>query len=304
MSADPTLVLVSNRGPATFERDGESGELVAKRGGGGLVTALTGLVNHRDALWIASAMSEADAAAGREHGGGSFECDVEGTSYKIRVVESDPDAYDAFYNVIANPMLWFIQHYLWDLSNAPDIRQNEVDAYEQGYVVVNDDLANAVLDEIKDEEEVVVMLHDYHLYTAPRAIRRQRPDVFLHHFIHIPWTQPDYWRILPRDMREDIFEGILANDIVSFHTRHYRRNFLLCCRELFDLEVDEEAGLVKIDDREVWVRAYPLPISAETFAKSAQRPSVHEYERQILRRRREHMILRVDRADLSKNVLR
>jgi trehalose 6-phosphate synthase len=302
--ADLPLVLVSNRGPATFERDEDSGELIARRGGGGLVTALTGLVNHRDALWVASAMSEADAEASREHGGGAFECDVEGTSYRVRLVESDPDAYDAFYNVIANPMLWFIQHYLWDLSNAPDIRQNEVDAYEQGYVTVNRDLANAVVEEIKDEQEAVVMLHDYHLYTAPRDIRRARPDVFLHHFIHIPWTQPDYWRVLPRDIREDLFEGVLSNDIVAFHTHHYKRNFLLCCRELFDLDVDEEAGIVKIDDREVWVRAYPLPISAETFAKNAQRPRVHEFEREILRRRRDHMILRVDRADLSKNVLR
>jgi trehalose 6-phosphate synthase len=304
VSGDLPLVLVSNRGPATFERDDETKELVARRGGGGLVTALTGLVNHRDALWVASAMSEADAEASREHGGKAFECDVEGTSYRVRLVESDPEAYDWFYNVIANPMLWFIQHYLWDLSNAPDIRQNEVDAYEQGYVAVNRDLADAVVDEIQGEQEVVVMLHDYHLYTAPRDIRRARPDVFLHQFIHIPWTQPDYWRILPRDMREDIYEGLLSNDIVAFHTQHYKRNFLLCCRELFDLDVDEQAGIVTIDDREVWVRAYPLPISAETFAKSAQRPRVHEYEREILRRRREHMILRVDRADLSKNVLR
>ena len=148
------------------------------------------------------------------------------------------------------------------------------------------------------------MLHDYHLYTAPKFIRRERPDLFLHHFVHIPWTQPDAWRVLPPDMREDIYEGILANDIIAFHTRSYRRNFLLCCRELFDLEVDEEAGVVRFEGREVWVRSYPLPISAETFHKTAQRPAVHEYEREILRRRREHLILRVDRADLSKNVLR
>jgi trehalose 6-phosphate synthase len=277
--ADVPILLVSNRGPATFERSDE-GDLIARRGGGGLVTALTGLVNHRDALWIASAMSEADAEASQRHGGKAFDCDVDGTSYRVRLVESDPDAYDAFYNVIANPMLWFIQHYLWDLSNAPDIRRNEVEAYDQGYRVVNQDLANAVLDELREHDEAVVMLHDYHLYVAPRMIREERPDVFLHHFVHIPWTQPDYWRILPRDIREDIFEGILANDIVSFHTRQYRRNFLMCCRELFDLDVDVDAGVVRIDDREVWVRAYPLPISAETFARSAQRPAVHQYERE------------------------
>ncbi len=296
-------MLVSNRGPATFER-GEGGEITATRGGGGLVTALTGLVNHREALWVASAMTTEDVEAAQRHGGRSFPVNVEGTEYRMRFVASDPEAYDLFYNVVANPMLWFIQHYLWDLSNAPDVGRHEVNAYENGYRVVNQDLARAVLEEIADDRDPVVMLHDYHLYTAPRAIRKERPDAFLHHFVHIPWTQPDAWRVLPRDIREDLFEGILSNDIVAFHTPAYQHNFLLCCGDLLGLEVDHEAGIVHFDEREVWVRSYPLPISAESFNRTAQRPSVHEYEREILRRRREHLILRVDRADLSKNVLR
>jgi trehalose 6-phosphate synthase len=302
MTQDARLVLVSNRGPATFERN-ENGEISVTRGGGGLVTALTGLVNHRDALWVASAMTDEDAEQSRKHGGGAFECEVDGVSYRVRLVESDPDAYDGFYNVVANPLLWFIQHYLWDLSNAPDIRQNEVEAFERGYRTVNEDLARAVLEEVEGED-AVVMLHDYHLYLAPRTIRRANPDVFLHHFVHIPWTQPDAWRVLPRDIREELFEGVLSNDIVGFHTRAYKRNFMLCCRELFDLDVDEEAGVVSFEGRDVWVRAYPLPISAESFERTARRPQVKEYEEELLRRRREHMILRVDRADLSKNVLR
>jgi trehalose 6-phosphate synthase len=304
VKADIPLVLVSNRGPATFER-GEDGALAAKRGGGGLVTALTGLVHHRDATWVASTLSEEDEEASMEHGGRSFELDLDDARYRVRLVRSDPVAYDRFYNVISNPMLWFIQHYLWDLSNAPDIRRHEVEAYEEGYCRVNHDLAEAVLEEVDGVDDAVVMLHDYHLYFAPKVIRSQRPDLFLHHFVHIPWTQPDAWRVLPTEMREDIFEGILSNDIIAFHTRSYRRNFLLCCRDLFDLEVDEENGVVIAPDgREVWVRSYPLPISAETFQRTAQRPAVHQYEREILRRRREHLILRVDRADLSKNVLR
>ncbi|MEA2374543.1 MAG: trehalose 6-phosphate synthase [Thermoleophilaceae bacterium] len=302
MNGDVPLILVSNRGPATFEED-EAGELTAQRGGGGLVTALTGLVHHRDALWIASTMSDADAEMSRRQGGRSFECAVDGTAYRLRLVESDPVAYDQFYNVVANPLLWFIQHYLWDLSNAPDIRREEVEAYEHGYRVVNDDLARAVLDEV-ESDDAVVMLHDYHLYTAPKVIRKARPGLFLHHFIHIPWTQPDAWRVLPSDIREDIFEGLLGNDIIGFHTSAYRRNFLLCCHELFGLDVDDEAGIVHHEGREIWVRHYPLPISAASFERTAQRPSVLEHERELLQRRREHLILRVDRADLSKNVLR
>jgi len=303
MSKQSPLILVSNRGPATFERT-DDGELAPSRGGGGLVTALTGLVHHRDALWIASTLSDEDAEAAQEHDNKAFACELDGVTYDIRLVESDAEAYDRFYNTVANPLLWFIQHYLWDLSNAPDIGKWEVDAYWEGYRAVNKDLAGAVLEEIEGADDPIVMLHDYHLYAAPRFIREARPDVFLHHFVHIPWTQPDAWRVLPRDIREDLFHGILSNDIIAFHTRSYRRNFLLCCRELFDLDVDEKEGIVHFEDREIWVRAYPLPISAETFRKNAQRAQVHEYERQILRRRRDHLILRVDRADLSKNVLR
>src|SRR3954471_1433398 len=304
MKEGAQLVLVSNRGPASFTRDEETGEISAARGGGGLVTALTGLVHHRDALWISSAMGDEDTEISRRHDGQAFDLQLGEGHYRIRLVESDPEAYDGFYNVVANPMLWFIQHYLWDLSNAPASRETEVAAYEEGYRVVNDDLAHAVLEEIEGQENPVVMLHDYHLYTAPRTIRQVRPDAFLTHFIHIPWSQPDSWRVLPRDVREDLYEGILSNDIIGFHTHHYPRNFLLFCPQLFHLHVDEAKGIVHFEGRDVWVRPYPLPISADTFARVAQRPEVHVYERELLRRRREHMILRVDRADLSKNVLR
>jgi trehalose 6-phosphate synthase len=303
---DTALVLVSNRGPVTFDR-GESGEREERRGTGGLVTALTGLVNHRsDTLWVASAMTDEDAIVAAEHGGRGFTVSpTPQTEYRVRLVVSDPEAYDRFYNIAANPMLWFIQHYLWDLSNAPDIRQEEMDAFDHGYQAVNRDLADAVIEEIEGLEDPVVMAHDYHLYAMPAMIRERRPDAFLHHFIHIPWTQPDAWRVLPTRIRDTIYRGVLANDIIGFHTRAYQRNFLLCCRELIeDAKVDEEAGRVVLDGHETWVRSYPLPIDAKAFLRTAQHPRVHEFEREIIRRRREHMILRVDRADLSKNVLR
>jgi trehalose 6-phosphate synthase len=294
------LVLVSNRGPVTYQEDGS-----VKRGTGGLVTALTGLASHRDATWIASAMTDRDLEVAAEHGGRAFEVEApEGGSFNVRFVASDGEAYDRFYNIIANPMLWFIQHYLWDQSNAPDIRRHEVIAFEDGYNAVNADIAEAVVEEIDGLEEPVVMIHDYHFYTLPAMIRKARPDAFLHHFIHIPWTQPDAWRVLPSIIRDAIYRGILANDIIGFHTRSYRRNFLQCCRDLMDLEVDFEAGTVQIDDREVWVRAYPLPIDHEATSALARRPRVRELEERVLGRRREFAILRVDRADLSKNVLR
>jgi trehalose 6-phosphate synthase len=298
--ADSPLVLVSNRGPVTFEEGG-----TVKRGTGGLVTALIGLATHREVTWIASAMTDEDVAVSEHHGGRPFPVSAPGGGeYRVKLVASDPTAYDAFYNIFANPLLWFIQHYLWDLSNAPDIRRNETEAFEFGYNAVNDDLAHAVLEEIEGVERPVVMVHDYHLYVLPELVRQARPDAFLHHFVHIPWSQSDSWRVLPTSIRSDIYRGILANDIIGFHTRSYRRNFLQCCEDLMGLKVDHERGTVRIDDRVVWVRNYPLPIDSTAVQAVAHRPRVREFEGELLRRRRNHLILRVDRADLSKNVLR
>ena len=85
------LVLVSNRGPANFSQD-DDGSIVASRGSGGLVTALTGLVHHRDALWISSAMGDEDVAVAQAHGGQAFDLELDEVTYRIRLVESDPDA--------------------------------------------------------------------------------------------------------------------------------------------------------------------------------------------------------------------
>jgi trehalose 6-phosphate synthase len=302
MPDEQPLIIVSNRGPAQFERS-EEGEREVDRGGGGLVTALSGLVSHRKALWVASAMTDEDVAVARE-AGGPVDVALGGIDYQVLMVESDPEAYDRFYNTIANPILWFIQHYLWDLSNAPDIRIEEIEAWEHGYKTVNDDIAQAVLGQIEGQQDPLVMIHDYQLYTCPATIRDARPDAFLHQFVHIPWSQPDSWRILPQRWREEIYRGLLSNDIIGFHTSAYVRNFLHCCNELMELEVDWERNAVLHAGGETWVRAYPLGIDAERLRSAAASEQVAGYEEELLRRRREHLIIRVDRADLSKNVLR
>src|SRR4029079_10597470 len=110
--SEQRLVIVSNRGPAQFERVSDA-ERTVHRGGGGLVTALTGLVAARGGLWIASAMTEEDVEVAREAGGRPVSVDLGESSYDVLMVESAPQAYDRFYNVIANPILWFVQHYLW-----------------------------------------------------------------------------------------------------------------------------------------------------------------------------------------------
>ena len=290
------LVLVSNRGPVTFHAGGE-----VQRGSGGLVTALTGLASHRDAIWIASAMTEHDAEVSRANGGRAFPVvSPAGGEYQVRLVVSDPEAYDRFYNVFANPMLWFIQHYLWDLSNAPDIRREEIEAFEFGYNAVNEDLARAVVEEIEDVAEPVVMVHDYHLYTLPDLVRRARPDAFLHHFIHIPWTQSDAWRVLPTRISEEIYSGPLGQ-------RHRRLPHPLLPAQLPAVlpRPDGPRGGLRARGRGVrGARGVGAGVSAadrpsRRRAGSPRARAYREFEAELMRRRRDHLILRVDRADLS-----
>jgi trehalose 6-phosphate synthase len=136
------------------------------------------------------------------------------------------------------------------------------------------------------------------------VIREAHPDAFLHFFVHIPWSQPDYWRVVPNHIREAVLEGLLANDIIAFHTARYARNFLLCCEDLLGLRVDYEQRQVQWQGRDVWVRSYPISVNAPAFETIAASPEVLEEEGPIMRRRRAHLIVRVDRADLSKNAIR
>ena len=301
--ADEQVILVSNRGPVTFHTD-DNGDQIMIPGGGGLVTALSGLVELTPVVWISAAISDDDARIQRAAGNAPIPLPGRGTRTTGRFVLIEHEVYDQYYNVIANPMLWFIQHYLWNLSRAPDIRQNELDAWELGYQVANRRFAEVVSQELSRHPDATVMLHDYHLYTAPGVIREAHPDAFLHFFVHIPWSQPDYWRVLPNHIREAVLEGLLANDIIAFHTARYARNFLLCCEDLLGLRVDYDQRLVQGQGRDVWIRSYPISVNAPTFEAIAASPEVAAEEAPILRRRRTYLIVRVDRVDLSKNAIR
>ncbi|MFP5317698.1 MAG: trehalose-6-phosphate synthase [Acidimicrobiia bacterium] len=303
-ASDDRVIFLSNRGPVQYDR--ADGERTSSRGGGGLVTALSSLAGRLDhSVWVCGALTDEDAEVARENGGKAFTVGGEDGELSVRMVETDEDARQKFYTVIANPLLWFIQHYLWALSDAPDITSRETDAFHNGYVPVNEAFADAVAEEVdRLGGDVTVMVQDYHFYLVPQLLRERCPEVFLHHFVHIPWPQPDAWRVLPQPMREAVLTGILGNDIVAFHTQRYARNFLLGCQELLDLPVDLESLKVQVDGRTVRARWYPISIDPDDLDRRAASEPVLEHERELRARRRDHLVLRVDRADLSKNIVR
>ena len=293
------LIVVSNRGPVSYTR--EDDERVAKRGGGGLVTALRGLVSHHDVTWIASAITEEDRAASHET---IEETARDGSPFRLRLVEHEETAYDGFYNVISNPMLWFLQHYLWELAYTPAVDHGLRHAWQHGYVRVNEGFAAAVLEELEAEPDAAVLFHDYHLYLAPRIVREEAPDATLSHFVHIPWPQPDYWRILPDDMRHAIHDGLLANDVVGFHSSRWRLAFLRCAVDIAGAEGNFIDWVADYRGGRTRVVATPISIDPEEFDELAGSPEVLEAEREIVERRPERLVVRVDRTDPSKNIVR
>jgi trehalose 6-phosphate synthase len=292
VSSRRKLLVVANRGPLIYDR-APTGERVSRRGGGGLVTALGGLLAHHDVTWIASAMSEEDRVVA-----------LDNSEPGLCYIAHDPTAYDAYYNVVANPTLWFLQHYMWGLSRAPNFDPPLAVAWADGYVAVNEAFADATVAELERDASAAVFFHDYHLYLAPRFVRARVPDALMSHFVHIPWPQPDYWTVLPERMRREIHEGLLANDVVGFHTRRWGRNFMHACEELLGADVDYDESTVAHAGRRTLVTCHPISIDAVEFDRLREDPDVLEQERMLAETRPELLVLRVDRADPSKNVVR
>jgi trehalose 6-phosphate synthase len=304
MAARRKLIVVSNRGPISYTRD-EEGNRIAGRGGGGLVTALRSFVAHHDVTWIASAMTDEDRAVADEAGGVAVEEVARGGSpYRVRLVAHEPVAYDWFYNVVANPTLWFLQHYLWALAYAPDIGPGLYHAWEDGYVPVNRGFADAVLDELEAQPDASVFFHDYHLYLAPRFVRDARPDAPLAHFVHIPWPEPNLWRVLPEPIRHAVHDGLLANDVVGFHARRWSRSFLRSSRDLLDVDCDFDRSICSHAGGRTFVAARPISVDPAEFEELAGGDVVRRLETELEANRPEFLLLRVDRTDPSKNVIR
>jgi trehalose 6-phosphate synthase len=298
------LIVVSNRGPVSYVR-GEDGERTVRRGGGGLVTALRSLVSHHDVTWIASAMTSEDRAVAAETGGEAVdEVARDGSPYRLRLLAHDEAAYDRYYNVLANPTLWFVQHYLWNLATAPDVDPALHEAWEEGYVPVNRAFADAVLEELEAEPDAAVFFHDYHLYLAPRFVRDRLPDATLAHFVHIPWAQSDYWGVLPERIRLAVHDGLLANDLVGFHTSRWSQNFVLASEAIAGADRDADVVALGYRGRRTLVVARPISVDPAEFDELAAGEAVLEHQRAIRAVRPEWLVLRVDRTDPSKNIVR
>lgn len=291
------VLVAANRGPLSYAL-APDGTLSARRGGGGLVSGLSAaLAQQPGALWICAALSDADREAVRR----GF------TEPGVRMLSIDPEVYDGAYNGIANSVLWFLHHHLYEIPREP-VFDAEFRRRWQSYVTYNEAFAAALAEEAA--EGAVVLIQDYHLALAPGLLRALRPDLRIGHFTHTPWASRDVLGMLPDDIRTQLVRGMLGADRLGFHTREWAANFLDGARP------DDGRPDDGRPDDGVWTREpqgerftavthYPLGVDGDDLRALAHRPVVDD---KLAALRAEvggrKTIVRVDRTELSKNILR
>ncbi|MDQ3974138.1 MAG: trehalose-6-phosphate synthase [Actinomycetota bacterium] len=300
-SMEHGLIAASNRGPVSWRR-ADDGELVPERGAGGLVTALGGALQDEPGTWVSVAMSEEDREVAVRHDGEPFEVKANGSRFRLRLLDVG-DRFEDYYNTASNRLLWFTLHELWAAPYEPS-GIGWPAAYRDAYAPVNDRVARAVIDAARESDgEPEIYLQDYHLCLAGGLVRKALPDAPLLHYLHTPWVGPRYLRRLPDRMVHDILDGLLSADVVGFSSPLWSESFRRCARDLAGATIDGEAVLW--DGRRTAVRHFTLGIDETALeavaGDEATRRAGEEHDRELDGRR---LLVRVDRTDLSKNILR
>ncbi|MCE5215184.1 MAG: trehalose-6-phosphate synthase, partial [Methanobacterium sp.] len=300
---DKNLIVVSNRGPVEFHK--YNNKIKMKRGAGGLVSTLLPLMETLNGVWIASAMTPGDVEIAKRYTENRVPIPEDDPLFWVPFVVVNPDRYEFYYSTISNPLLWFVQHYMWNSPYTPNIDDKIHQAWDEGYQYMNQKFAEKVLAESKrSNKEPLIMLQDYHLYLCPTYIREKMKNVFLSQFIHIPWPQSEYFSIIPEYMRKAIIDGLLSNNLLGFHIPRYVTNFLQTCETYAD-EVDYDHGIVRYNGQTTHVKSYPISVDYEGIKKQASSQEVSKNEELIKEIKGEcFLFYRTDRADLSKNIIR
>jgi trehalose 6-phosphate synthase len=272
------LVIASNRGPLSFTR-GDDGSLKPVRGAGGLVSSLGPLVAGTGALWVAAAMSDED----RDATSGDV---VEAEGFRLKSLDIDPALFRQAYNVVSNATLWFVHHGLYDLPRQPRFDRRWREAWE-GYRAVNRLFAEAVSDIAPDG--AVALVQDYHLSLVPALLRDLRPDLRTVHFSHTPFAEAAALEVLP--VAEELLEGMAAAHACGFHARRWAANFEDCCRRVLGSSPPTFTSPIA-----------PDPSDIAEVAASDDCETERSWMADVVGDRR--LILRVDRIELSKNILR
>ena len=299
------LILVSNRGPVEHQMTSD-GRPEARRGSGSVVTAFNSLVQKFEFTWVASAMSEGDRVVSENGQGLHIKSPLPGHQINLRYVVTPRRVYHKYYNILCNPLLWFLQHYMWNPPYNPNVDAAVHDAWESGYIPVNEAFANAVIAEAQALEQAPIVIgHDYHLYLMPEFVRQGVPEAVIQHFVHIPWPTPQYWHMIPDYIIRRICESLCATDLLGFQTIGDVRCFLDTVEEFVpDVTVDRTSHTVARNGRTTSVKVYPISINVEEVQRIANTPRALGYENRLSADTGDVTIVRIDRAEPNKNIVR
>jgi trehalose 6-phosphate synthase len=303
--ADRRLVVASNRGPITFEHT-SSGKVRRRRGTGGVVSAVSAISRYVNPLWICSPMSDVDREMAGETSGRVLPVATGEYTFGLRFVMTEEETYRQYYSEISNPLLWFLQHHMWDVVRNPTFTTETWSAWDK-YAEVNQAFADVIVEEAQSlGKPVIVMLQDYHLYLCPGDLASSLPERSLvSQFVHIPWPGPEYWMILPPAVRESILSSLCCNTILGFHTKRWARNFLRTCQSLLPgAQVDYHSQTVRANGNLLRVRTYPISVDIAALNRVKRARGTARHGKHLLPRLGERTIVRVDRAEPSKNIIR
>jgi trehalose 6-phosphate synthase len=292
MAHSARILVASNRGPVSYTVSSD-GTLGSKRGGGGLVSGLSAIGPEAGALWVCAALSDGDREAVRRGV----------TEPGSRMIAVPPDVFHAAYNDIANSVLWFVHHMLYQTPLEP-VFDEDFRAQWAAYESYNTAFAEALAEEAA--EGAAVLVQDYHLALVPSLLRERRPDLRIGHFSHTPWAPPDYFRLLPDEVAARLLTGILGADRAGFLTHRWAGAFAACCASVLGATVAEDGSAVTFEGRTTRLGVHGLGADADFLRERAHRDDVAD---RIGRLRSEagpgrRLVVRVDRTELSKNIVR
>jgi trehalose 6-phosphate synthase len=306
-SAGRRVLIASNRGPVSFTL-GDDGRLTARRGGGGLVSGLSSVADHPNAVWVCAALSDADRAAARGALGGRLGLDGTPGGSAVRMLDIPPAVFHRAYNSVANSTLWFVHHMLYDTPNQPHFGLAFAREWES-FRSYNGAFAGALADEAGAPgpagSPVRAAVQDYHLTLVPRMLGDLRPDVRIAHFSHTPWAPPEYYRMLPDEVGREVLDGMLGAHHAGFLCQRWADAFMDCCEVILGAQVDRARQQVSYRGQVTGIGVHPLGVDAAALVSRAAEPDVQARVATLAEAAAgRKLIVRIDRTELSKNIVR
>jgi trehalose 6-phosphate synthase len=289
---DSRLFVVSNREPYMHTRQGKSVQVIVPASG--LVTALEPVLRACDGTWLAHGSGDADRATVDAFD--KLRVPPEDPHYTLRRVWLSKEEEEGYYYGFANEGLWPLCHIA---HTRPLFRATDW----QHYANANRRFAEAVLQEMEGTDRPVLLAQDYHFALLPRMVKQARPDARVAIFWHIPWPNPEEFRICP--WQADLLQGLLGADLIGFHIQSHCNNFLQTVDRALESRIDWEHFEITREDHRTMVK--PFPISVEFPEEPPSGEESAYVERVSLLREfgveASLMGVGVDRVDYTKGIL-